>query len=217
MSPEELAERHPHLYHVTDPEALPSIMRHGLLPASGLLSLFETAAGDRPRIECARRPVSVVLSHPIHGCATINDNLPLSVAALSACLDDKLTPRDWLRLLNRRVFFWADEEGLSRLLGARLNRDRERVVLVLDTLSVARQCFEHVELSPINSGATLRRPARRGLSTFAPMRLHSYEGWRRLRGRRDRVLEVTLLRGVTDVARHLVEVRHVTGGTARQA
>ena len=211
MSPEDLAERHPRLYHLTDPDAVPGILRHGLLPTSSLLSLFEVAAADRARIECERRPASVRLTHPVHGRATITDNLPLSMTALSSCLDDGLAPVDWLRILNSRVFFWADETGLSRLLGARLNRGRERAVLVLDTLGVARQYFEHVELSPINSGATLRRAARRGLSTFVPMRRHSYQSWRRLRGGRDSVLEVTVVRGVTAITDHLVEIRTVTG------
>lgn len=216
MSPEELAERHPCLYHLTDPKAVPGILRHGLLPTSCLLSLYEVASEDRSRIECERRPTSVRLTHPVHGQATITDNLPLSMTALLSCLDDQMTPVDWLRTLNRRVFFWADQQGLSRLLGARLNRNRERAVLVLDTLSVARRFSEHVELSPINSGATLRRAARRGLSTFVPMGLHSYDNWRRLRGGRDRVLEVTIVQGIPDVAEHLLDVRRVAGGPDRR-
>ena len=211
MYPEELAARHPRLYHLTDPLSVPGILRHGLLPTSCLLSLFEVPAQERPRIERQRRPAGVRLTHPVHGQATITDNLPLSMTALSSCLDDQLTAEGWLRILNRRVFLWADRDGLSRLLGARLNRDRERAVLVLDTLSLARRHAECIELSPINSGATMRRAARRGLSTFTPMLRHSYDEWRRLRGGRDRVLEVTVVGRITDVADHLLDVRHMTG------
>ena len=211
MYPEELAARHPRLYHLTDPEALPGILRHGLLPTSCLLSLFEVSVQERSRIEGQRRPAGVRLTHPVHGQATITDNLPLSMTALSSCLDDRLTAEDWLHILNRRVFLWADQGGLSRLLGARLNRNRARAVLVLDTLSLARRYAACIELSPINSGATIRRPARRGLSTFTPMLRHSYDDWRRLRGGRDRVLEVTVVGRITDVADHLLDVRHVIG------
>lgn len=211
MSPEELAAKHPRLYHVTDPRALPGILRHGLLPTSGLLSLFEVPAADRPAIERRRRPAGVPLSHPTHGDAVITDNLPLSEAALASCLDDGLAPGDWLAMLNERVFFWADEEGLGRLLGARLNRGRDRAVLVLDTLGVARRHGPRMELSAINTGSTIRRPARRGLSTFVPLHRHGYEAWRRLRGGRDRVREVTVVGGVSDVAEHLVEHRFVAG------
>lgn len=205
MSPEDVAARHPRLYHLTEPGALTGILRHGLLPTHDLLTLFEVAEADRPSIERQRRPASVVLTHRVHGRATITDNLPLSMAALAVCLDDGLAPEDWLRILNGRVFFWADRDGLATLMGARLNRRRDRLVLVLDTLGVARQAGARMELSAINSGATIRRPARRGLHTFTPLDRHSYEEWRRLRGKLDRVREVTVVGGVFKVADHLIE------------
>jgi uncharacterized protein DUF7002 len=216
LTPEDLAARHPRLYHVADPAALPGILRHGLLPTSALLSLFEVPEADRPAIERRRRPAGVALSHPVHGRAVITDNLPLSEAALEACLDDGLAPADWLGILNGRVFFWPDEESLGRLLGARLNRRRERLVLVLDTLSLARRHQRRVELAAINTGSTIRRPARRGLSTFTPLLRHDYLTWRRLRGGLDRIREVTVVGGVADVADHLVEHRSVGGRAAWQ-
>ncbi len=212
MTPEDLAARHPRLYHVTDPAAVDGIRQHGLLPTSDLLTRFGLTGDARRAIECQPRTTGVVLTHPVYGQVTITDNSPLSMAALAACLDDGLSPEQWLLQLNRRVFFWADEEGLARLLGARLNRGRDRAVLVLDTLSLARRHAERVELSAINSGATIRRPARRGLATFTPLGVCSFDAWRRLRGRIDRVREVTVVGGVADVARHIVEVRHRRAG-----
>ena len=209
MTPEDLAVLHPRLFHVTTPGALPGILRHGLLPTTGLLDLFEVPPAARPAIEGARRPGSVALEHPVHGRAVVTDNLPLHVRALESCLDDGLRPADWFRILNGRVFLWADEAGLQRLLGARLNRGRARDVLVLDTLGVARAHSARVEISAINSGATLRRAARRGLGTFTPLGRWSYGEWQRLRGRRDRILEVTVVGGIPDVAAHLVEHRTV--------
>jgi hypothetical protein len=211
LSPEDLAKIHPRLYHVTDPSALQGIMRHGLLPTSVLLSLFEVPSVDRKAIERRRRPASVSLSHPIHGSAIITDNRPLSETALTTCLDDGLAPEDWLAILNNRIFFWSDEKSLARLLGARLNRVRDRLVLVLDTLSVARQHHQRMELSAINTGSTIRRPARRGLSTFVPLARHDYETWRRLRGGWDRIREVTVVGGVTQIADHLIKHCRVPG------
>lgn len=196
---------------MTDPASLPGILRHGLLPTSALLSLFEVPDAERPAIERKRRPGSVTLAHPVHGRAVITDNLPLSEAALEACLDDGLAPADWLALLNGRVFFWPDREGLGRLLGARLNRGRERSVLVFDTLGLARAHGERMELAAINTGSTIRRPARRGRSTFTPLRRHDYEAWQRLRGGRDRIREVTVVGGVSPIAEHLVGQHRVTG------
>jgi hypothetical protein len=212
LSPEDLAAQHPRLYHLTDPGALPGILRYGLLPTSRLLSLFEVPAARRVPIEHQRRPRSVTLTHPRHGMAVITDNLPLSEAALASCLDDDLAPGDWLALLNQRVFFWPDKAHLAAHLNARLNRGRQRLVLVLDTLSVARRHADRMELTAINTGSTIRRPARRGRSTFVPLLAHSYTAWRRLRGGRDSIKEITVLDGFSEVSEHLIE--HFLAGTA---
>lgn len=206
MTPEELAERHPRLYHVTEPGAWESIRQKGLLSTSCLLDLFEIETARRAEIETRRRASAVLLEHPCHGRVILNDHLPLSEQALEKCLDDHLTPADWLRLLNSRIFFWADESGLNRLLGARLNRQRRREVIVVDTLSLARAYAGHIDLCPINSGATFRKAARRGLNTFTPMLAHSFTEWSKLRGRRDEIREITVRDHVLDIANYVVEV-----------
>ncbi len=208
MTPEELAALHPRLYHVTTPGAWPGIARHGLLSAAASLARLGVPAEQARRLTTTRRPVEVPLADGA-GRVVLNDNSPLSEAALCHCLDDGLTPAEWLAMLNARVFFWADEAGLARLLAARMNRGRARTVLVLDTLGLARAHAARVELCPINSGATLRRPARRGLATFTPLGAMSYQEWRRRRGRStpDRILEIVVQGGVPDIADHLIELK----------
>ena len=212
MTPDELSARHPRLFHVTLPEASAGILERGLLPASRLLDLFEVPRAERARMERAPRPAAVRIRHPRYGTAVINDQTPMTEAALAKCLDDGLTPADWLALLNCRVFFWGGEDGLARLLGARANRARAVDVLVVDTLALARAYAERIELCPINSGATIRKPARRGLTTFTPLLALPYEAWSRKRGRRDKILEATVLDGVPDIGRYVVEVRRVDAG-----
>ena len=215
MTPEELAARHPRLFHLTLPSNLPGIERHGLLTASALMALHGT---DLAR---TRRPTAVLLRSAEHGDATLNDQSPMSERALAGCLDDGLTPGDWLALLNGRVFFWADRAGLERLRGARANRDRDVAVLEVNTLALAGAYAHRIELSAINSGSTIRRPARRGLETFTPMLAGSYGEWSRLRGGRDRVLEVTVVGGLPNVSRFLYDpqddlaarIRHGYGGS----
>ena len=153
------------------------------------------------------------------GPATINDNIPLSHAALGRCLMDGLSPADWCAMLAARVFFWTEARHLARLLDARTNRNRPRLVLVIDTLSFARAHHERIELSPINSGSTIRQPARRGLHTFAPMRdFTDYRDWAEQRMRlglvksRDTAKEVVVPGAVEDVAAHVVERRLYSGG-----
>ena len=213
MTPEELADIHPRLYHVTSPTALPVIRRHGLLSTDRLLTLFGVSDAERAAIARQRRPESRMLTHPVHGEAIITDNRPLSETKLAACLDDRLTPGDWLEILSQRVFFWSDQQSLDTLLNARLNRGRDRLVLVLNTLSVARQYGPVVELSPINSGSTIHQPARRGRTTFSPLFRYDYATWRKLRrkSKPDHIREVMVIGGIDRVEDHLIEHYTVSG------
>jgi hypothetical protein len=205
VNPEELAEKHPRLYHVTDPTNWDGIQKHGLLSTSHLLALFEIPNADHAAITRRRRPESVRLTHPVHGEAIITDNVPLSETKLRQCLEDGLAPSDWYAMLNERVFFWVDKKPLNKFLQAQAHQGRERLVLVLNTLSVAKRCRERMELSPINTGSTLYQPARRGLSTFTPLLRHDYPTWQRLRNKAtpDRIVEVTVVGGVDHIADHL--------------
>jgi hypothetical protein len=207
MTPEDLAQRHPRLYHLTSPGAVESIRRHGLLPPLSLLDLFGADPGTRTRA-LARRPEAVVLTHPVHGRAVVTDNRPLSDVALARILDDGLSPDDWRWRLAERVFFWVDGRDLAKLRGARLNRDRARVVIEFDTLSLARAHADKLEISPINSGATIHDPPRRGNGTYAPLLCTDWQEWRRRRGRvaPDRVKEVTIRGPVLDAGAHIVRI-----------
>jgi len=147
--------------------------------------------------------MNVTLTHPVHGAATLTDQHPLSLEALAASLDDGLQPADWIRQLNRRVFFWVDPKRVDLHLRTSIKRSEPRIVLVLDALSVIRQHYDQIEISPFNTGSTLRRPARRGLSTFTPLHRHNYRDWQRLRGGHDHVRELTVIGGVQDVSFHL--------------
>jgi hypothetical protein len=206
MSPEELADKHPQLYHVTLPEAVESIKTHGLLSTSKLLDLFGVPELQRFPIESQRRPSRVTITHPIHGSVVVTDNLPLTEKALNNCLDDGLTPQQWLLMLNARVFFWPDVYKLQSLLNARANRKRTLAILSFDTVSLARAHMSRLELCPINSGATMRKPARRGLNTFTPAASVGYADWRRRRKQLDSVKEIAIVNGVPDASQFLLSV-----------
>lgn len=203
MSPEEIASMHPRLFHITRPGAVRGIRNHGLLSTDSLLKLFEVAQTERQSIGTQRRSTNIIISHPMYGEATITDNRPLSETALQQCLDDGLQPADWMRLLNRRVFFWVDEKDVDVHLRASIRHGEQRIVLVFDTFSVVSAYHRHVELAAINTGSTIRRPARRGQSTFTPAHQYTYNEWRRLRGGRDRIKELTVIDGIRDVGAHM--------------
>lgn len=209
MTPDDLARRYPCLFHLTSPEALDGIMRFGLRSTTSLLRDCAITPSERTRIETTRRPSPLLLRHEQVGKIEINDNKPLHEANLAKVLDDGLTPTDWLRMLNARVFFWAREEGLLTLSSAAANRTRPRLVLVINTLRLAHAYTDWIDLSPINTGSTMRQPARRGLMTFTPMQSLSFEAWQRQRGRRDHVKEVALRRDIPDIADFIMETRRL--------
>ena len=165
MDDDQLIERCPRLFHVTEAGAWPWICRHGLLSTSALLDLYGIGEPRRSSIEARPRPQEVVLEHPLLGRAVIRDNRPLRLDILGRCLDGPVS--DWCRLLNRRVFFWASERRLQNHLGARGHRGRPRDVIVIDTRRLLARHRESISLCAFNSGSALYPNApRRGPESF---------------------------------------------------
>src|SRR6266568_6869198 len=162
---EEFLRRYPRLYHLAQVGSWPSIERNGLLSTSALLDLFQIEGEVRETIESRHRPKSVDLTHHLYGQATIRDQIPMSERALLKCLVGT-TPREWYKLLNRRVFLWTTEERVSTLLAARAYRNHEHDVLTVDTRALIERHAEEITLSPINSGSTVYNPQPRGLDLF---------------------------------------------------
>ena len=212
MTAEELAHHYPRLYHMAEDGAWPSIRDHGLLSTTALLDLYGVDGEARDALEARRRPAGVRLARPGLPGAAVRDQSPITDAGLRRCLDDGLEPVDWYRLLNGRVFFWPSAARLARLLGARLYRGRAHTVITFDTASLVAAHLPRVELSPINSGATIFGGPRRGRDTFLPVAAYPFAAWRAKRPVAHTVVEVTVRGGVPDAARHALLVERAAGG-----
>lgn len=213
MDVAELVERYPRLYHVTHADAWPSITAHGLLSTSALLDLFQIPDRERAFIEAARRPDSVVIEHPSLGRAVIRDNKPISDAQLARCLVD-ITPLEYYRLLNRRVFLWPTKQRLENHLTARTYRHDPQLVVTVDTAALVTRQLSALRLSAINSGATTRRPALRGPDTFVAVTDYDFAGRRKLRGAASALAEVTVEHSIPDLAHLSIETeRRLPDGT----
>jgi hypothetical protein len=188
-----------------------SIRRHGLLSTSGLLDLFGVAGAKRTRIEARRRPERIPIEHPVLGRAVVRDQKPMDDPGLARCLDDGLTPEDWYRLLNGKVFFWLSRKRLKGLLEARPYRALTHDVIELDAATLVATYRDAITLSPINSGATKPFGARRGLRTFSTIADYPYADWRAKRPRGERVVELCVDRGVPDLARFVRRVSVMQG------
>src|SRR5258708_33198871 len=123
----DLINRFPRLFHMAEPGTWPSIQQHGLLSTCGLLDLFGIKGKERKLIETCQRPESVRISHPEYGSVVIRDQKPLSDKALVKCLQC-LTPTEWYKLLNKKVFFWLSEDRLVTLLRALAYRIKSHCV-----------------------------------------------------------------------------------------
>jgi len=212
----ELIRDCPTLYHMAERGSWPSIRQHGLLSTSALLDLYEVQGARRTVIEGSRRPEGVTVEHPALRPAVIRDQKPMDGAGLQICLLDGLTPEDWYRCLNGRVFLWLTRERLLRLLNARPYREAEHDVLELDTAALIAAHRPAIRLSPINSGTTKPFPStasKRGRGTFLPIAEYPYAQWR-AQGRKagERVVELTVDYAVPDVARFVRRVVAMRGG-----
>lgn len=210
MNVDELIETYPRLYHMAEAGSWSGIRRHGLFSTSALLDLFAVNGDERVALESTRRAQSVTLTHPVHGTAVIRDQMPLSERALERCLIG-MTPVEWYRELNRRVFFWVSDERVTELLQGRAYRDREHDVLTVNTASLVMRHADKITLAPINTGSTIYAPQPRGVGTFLPIADYPFDEWRRRRTPRTAVAELAVEYSVPDVVQHTLVVEERQG------
>ena len=196
----DLIRASPTLFHMAERGAWPAIERHGLLSTSALLDLYGVTGAARDAIEASRRPEGTVLTRPGLPAVTVRDQKPMTDRALERCLTGGMTPPDWYRLLNGKVFFWLSEARLAKLLGARPYRDGEHDVLELDTARLVDAYRDRITLSRINSGSTIRKAAPRGPDTFRTIADYP------IRPGRERAVELAVTGGVPDIARFVIRV-----------
>jgi len=158
------------VYHVAEAASWDSIRRHGLLSTSALLDAAALPRVDRERIESEWRRGYARLPSGIE----ISDQWPMPPRALERCLVG-MTPTEWYRLINARVFFWLERERLNRQREVCVKRSQ--VVLVIDVGRLLGRHAGRVELTPINTGSAIRKPAPRGRATFVPYRQWLESQW----------------------------------------
>lgn len=210
MEVADLIAHYPCLFHMAEEGSWANIRRHGLLSTSALLDLYRVPGRERHEVEAAHRPESVVLNNDALPAAVIRDQKPLNMARLAGCLTD-MTPEEWLRHLNRRVFFWTSENRLLRLLDAGAYRALAHDVLIVDTASLVARHLDQITLAPYNTGATMPFAVARGSDTFLPVAQYPFNVWRRTRPVWDAVVEVAVDGGVYDIAEYVVRVERRRG------
>jgi hypothetical protein len=93
----------------------PSIGARGLLSTKALVDLYGVSGAERDLLEEKVRRSPARLTDYANGEAWIRDQRPMSEKKLASRLLDGLTPNQWCRMLNERVFFWLTEARLQTL------------------------------------------------------------------------------------------------------
>ena len=180
----------PSLFHVTLASNLSGITARGLLrPAEGARQ-----AGFPPETVALRREPETIVA--AEGPMTLNHQRPLLAGRDQA--GDFLssgTLKAWAMQLDERVFFWPRQ--MRKAYMDSLGDRAPLAVLELDAGGLFDIYADHLDLAPINSGAALRRPARRGPWIYVPAHatVEAFRTNRMTRGlvkSRDTVAEVSL-------------------------
>jgi len=198
---DELLQDCPTLFHMAEEGAWSGIAREGLLSTTALLDQFGVEGEARTLIEASHRPRSVEISRDKKWSARIRDQIPMSDNGLIRALPDHITPSDWYRTLNAKVFFWMTKDRLERLLSARAYRELNHEVLEVDSKSLLEAYRDKIWFCPINSGCTKPYPHPRDDSTFRRIDDYPYVDWKRKRSVGERVVELAVDYSVPDIVK----------------
>jgi len=195
MDVEDFIDRYPTVFHMAAEGAWPHVRRNGLLSTTALLDRYKVTGDRRRELEACRRGKPARIEHPDTGeTAVLRDNGPINERLLR---DDLLvgdtTLEEWYRLLNRHVFFWVHESGLSNFL--RVYRKSAHDVITVSTRRLVARDYDRIIVTPMNTGsASWRTELRRGRDIFEP-HIHEFdlEAWELLTpARRDAIVELAV-------------------------
>ncbi|MDI1330896.1 hypothetical protein [Pseudomonas sp.] len=208
MDLDKLIELYPRVYHMAERGAWESIRTLGLMSTTAVLDHLNIEGGDRARFESEHRiqKMDVRAGHPSN--IVLRDQKPMPEGRLLQALTNGTTPRQWYELINNKVFFWAEEVRLHRLLGARDYRKLEHDVLTLDSAAFIPAYAESIWLCRMNSGNTWPMPHRRDTEIFR--RIPDYPVKRSGKPVKD-VVELVVDYAVPNIADYVVEVRRMKG------
>jgi hypothetical protein len=117
-----------------------------------------------------------------------------------------MTPSDWYRLLNSKVFFWLTRERLLLLLNAGAYRRKAHDVIEVRSKQLVDAYREQIWLCPMNSGCTKPFLHPRSEETFRRIHDYSYSERRRMKKRGERVVELAVDYAVPNVRDFVVRV-----------
>lgn len=208
MDLEKLIELYPRIYHMAERGAWDSIRTRGLMSTTAVLDHLAVADGERARYESEHRGQKMDVKSGDPSSIVLRDQKPMPEGRLITALTGGTTPRQWYELINGKVFFWAEEQRLHGLLGARDYRKLEHDVLTLDSSTFIPAYAEAIWLGHMNSGNTWPMPHRRGTEIFCKIVDYPVT---RTGNPKKKVVELVVDYAVPNIADHVLEVRRMKG------
>jgi hypothetical protein len=169
MTPDQFLDRCKFVCHVGPVGVWEQIAKHGFRTAEQLILESDLSEDERQRLLSTPRRESIRLS--VDGDEVLlRDQGPLFARKdLTSVLGDGLDVSDWVRLLNRRAFFFTDQLSMQRLRDKYVELDGAQEVIWLSPLRVIRLEGLCLELTSQNSGAIARRSGPQKMAdTFVP-------------------------------------------------
>jgi|SRR3989344_4866408 len=201
---------YPRLYHMAEAGTWPSIKQHGLLSTLAVLDRYGVSGPQRLALEAQHRPSKVTVG-PLGNAIVLRDQIPMPPQRLEDALIDGTTPAQWYKLINSKVFMWAEEHRLFTLLNARSYKRLTHDVLTIDTASLVRDYADKIMLCRMNSGNTFPMPHARGLEDF--MSIDDYPVKPRSGAPVKKVVEVVTDYCIPNIKDYVIEVRSIQGET----
>ncbi|OYT76830.1 MULTISPECIES: hypothetical protein [Pseudomonas] len=208
MDLEKLIELYPRIYHMAERGAWDSIRTRGLMSTTAVLDHLAVADSERARYESEHRGQKMDVKSGDPSSIVLRDQKPMPEGRLITALTGGTTPRQWYELINGKVFFWAEEQRLHGLLGARDYRKLEHDVLTLDSSTFIPAYAEAIWLCHMNSGNTWPMPHRRGTEIFC--KIVDYPVTRTGKPKK-KVVELVVDYAVPNIADYVLEVRRMKG------
>jgi len=160
----------PFLYHLTDRENFKNLIKNGgvLFSTKELVQRSSLPDEEKKEFIIKRRPKHEVLN--ADGMfISIRDQRPISISNLEKCIPKDWTVGDYIKLLNKWVFFWPT---LHRLTSHYTRYSSEKPIIIKIDTSSLFTINDNPKFCRLNSGATRSNvayngaPPPRGYDTF---------------------------------------------------
>jgi hypothetical protein len=169
MTPDQFLDRCKFVCHVGPVGVWSQIAKHGFRTAEQLILESELSEDERQRLLSTPRRESVRLR--VDGDEVLlRDQGPLFARKdLASVLGDGLEINDWVRLLNRRTYFFTDQLSMKKFRDKYAEIEGAQEVIWLSPLRVIGLEGLHLELTSQNAGTIARRNGPQKMAdTFVP-------------------------------------------------